>query len=61
MPLIQVDMFQGRSDQQVKVFVEELTATTCRVLGCKAEDVSIIVRDVPPSRWATGGVPCENA
>ncbi len=60
MPLIQVDMFEGRSDELVRVFVEELTATTCRILGCKAEHVSIIVRDVPPSRWATGGVPWEN-
>ena len=55
MPLIQVDMFEGRSDEQVKVLMQELTATTCRILGCKAEHVSIIVRDVPASRWATGG------
>lgn len=60
MPLIQVDMFEGRGDEQVKALMEELTATTCRVLGCKAEDVSIIVRDVPRSRWSTGGVPWKN-
>ena len=56
MPLIQVDMFAGRSEPQVRALVEALTDTTCRVLGCRAEDVSIIVRDVPASRWATGGV-----
>ena len=56
MPLIQVDMFEGRSDEQVQLLMEALTDTTSRVLGCKAENVSIIVRDVPPARWATGGV-----
>ncbi|MBS0367071.1 MAG: tautomerase family protein [Proteobacteria bacterium] len=55
MPLIQVDMFAGRTDEQVRRLVEELTAATCRALGCKAEDVSILVREVSPSRWATGG------
>lgn len=55
MPLIQIDMFEGRTDQQVRELVEALTAATCGVLECKAEHVSIIVRDVSPSRWATGG------
>lgn len=57
MPLIQIDIFEGRTDEQVRRLVQELTAATCRVLECKAEHVSIIVRDVPPSRWATGGAP----
>ena len=61
MPLIQVDMFEGRSDEQVKIFMEALTATTCRVLGCNAKDVSIICRELPPSRWATGGVAWDKA
>ncbi|MBS0365747.1 MAG: tautomerase family protein [Proteobacteria bacterium] len=56
MPLIQVDMFKGRSEEQIREFVAAITLTTCRVLGCSAGDVSIIVRDIPRSRWATGGV-----
>jgi 4-oxalocrotonate tautomerase len=55
MPLIQVDMFEGRSDEQVQAYVQALTDTTCRLLGCTPEDVTIIFRDVPRSRWATGG------
>lgn len=55
MPLIQIDIFEGRTEERVRELVEALTAATCRVLACKPEHVSIIVRDVSPSRWATGG------
>ncbi len=55
MPLIQVDMFAGRTDDQVQAYVQALTDATCRLLGCVPEDVNIIVRDVPRARWSTGG------
>jgi len=55
MPLIQVDMFEGRTDDQIQEYVQALTDSTCRLLGCIPEDVNIIVRDVPRSRWSTGG------
>ena len=55
MPLIQVDMFEGRTDEQIQMYAQALTDTTCRLLGCVAEEVTIILRDVPRSRWSTGG------
>jgi len=55
MPLIQVDMFEGRTDEQIKIYVRALTDTTCQLLGCTPEDVTIILRDVPRSRWSIGG------
>lgn len=55
MPMIQVDMFEGRSDEQVREYAQALTDATCRILGCAPLDVTIILRDVPRSRWATGG------
>ena len=56
MPLIQVDMFEGRTDEQVQAYCHALTDATCRLLGCTAADVTIVLRDVPRSRWSTGGV-----
>jgi len=60
MPLIQVDMFEGRTDEQVRAYVRALTDTTCRLLGCSAGDVTIILRDVPRSRWSSGGALCSD-
>lgn len=56
MPLIHVEMFEGRTDAVKREFVEVVTRETCRVLKCAPDAVTIIMRDVKKSDWATGGV-----
>ncbi|MEK7435366.1 MAG: 4-oxalocrotonate tautomerase [Pseudomonadota bacterium] len=56
MPLIQVDMFDGRSPEFKREFVDGLTRETCRLLKCEPAAVQIILRDVKKSDWATAGV-----
>jgi len=58
MPLIQVDMFEGRTPEIKREFVEAVTRETCRVLKCEPGAVQIILRDVKKSDWASGGVLC---
>ncbi|MBH0238821.1 4-oxalocrotonate tautomerase [Methylobrevis albus] len=56
MPHITVQMFPGRSIEQKRALVAELTRTTCAVLGCGPGAVSIILSDVAPHDWAEAGV-----
>jgi 4-oxalocrotonate tautomerase len=56
MPLIQVAMFEGRTPEVKREFVEAITRETCRVLKCQPAAVEIILRDVKKSDWASGGV-----
>ena len=56
MPLIQVDMFEGRNSETKREFVEAITRETCRVLKCQPSAVDIVMRDVKKSDWASGGV-----
>lgn len=56
MPLIQVDMFEGRSTEIKREFVEGITRETCRLLKCEPAAVQIILRDVKKSDWASAGV-----
>ena len=56
MPLIQVQMFEGRTPEIKREFVEAITRETCRVLKCEPDAVEIILRDVKKSDWASGGV-----
>src|SRR3972149_6025097 len=43
MPLIQVDMFEGRSPEIKREFVEGITRETCRLLTCEPGAVQIIM------------------
>ena len=56
MPLIQVEMFEGRTPEVKREFVEAITRETCRVLKCQPAAVEIIMRDVKKSDWASVGV-----
>ncbi len=55
MPNITVQMFPGRPPEKRRELVEELTKTTCAVLGCSPGAVQVILVDVDPSNWAVGG------
>jgi 4-oxalocrotonate tautomerase len=49
-------MFEGRTPEIKREFVEAITRETCRVLKCEPGAVEIIMRDVKKSDWASGGV-----
>jgi 4-oxalocrotonate tautomerase len=55
MPIIQVHLFEGRSPEQKRAFVKEVTEATCRTLDCGAEAVDIVLVEVKREHWATGG------
>ena len=55
MPLVTVDMWEGRTVEQKKLLVEGITSVMTDKLGIPPEAVTIMIRDVPKHNWATGG------
>ena len=55
MPMIRVEMFAGRTPQQKRTLVRELTDATCRALGCPQDAVQIILTDIAKDDWAESG------
>lgn len=55
MPTINVQMFEGRSAEQKREFVQAVTEAACRTLGCQPASVDIIIQDVSRANWASGG------
>ena len=55
MPTYHVEMFEGRSPEQKKKLVEEVTRVTAETLGCSPEAVDIIIIEVKRENWSTGG------
>ena len=54
MPVVIVEMWDGRTIDQKKVIVEGITAVFGKI-GVPPEAVHIIINDVPKHNWATGG------
>ena len=54
MPVVIVEMWEGRSVEQKKQLVEGITSTFVQI-GVPAEALHIIIKDNPKHNWASGG------
>lgn len=55
MPIIHVQLFEGRSNAQKREFAEVVTRETCRILNTTPESVDILFSEIKKSDWATSG------
>ncbi|HEY4296950.1 MAG TPA: 4-oxalocrotonate tautomerase [Paraburkholderia sp.] len=55
MPTFHIELFEGRTLEQKRQFVEAITRATCDSLGVEPNSVAIILTDVKRENWATGG------
>lgn len=54
MPVVIVEMWEGRTVEQKKQLVEGITSSFAKI-GTPPEAVHIILKDNPKHNWATGG------
>ena len=55
MPMITINIKQGRTKDQKAQLVKEMTAAIVRVLGSKAESVRIVIHEEPEENLAHSG------
>ncbi len=55
MPVIRVEMFKGRTPEQKRAMVREVTDAFVRTAGGRPEAVHVIITDVEKSDWAIAG------
>jgi len=56
MPTIRVELFEGRTPEQKRNLVAALTDAAVKTLGGSPESVDVLLFDIKPSDWSTGGV-----
>ena len=56
MPMIRLEMFPGRTPEQKRDFVREVTRLAAETLKCKPESVDVVITEIPKSHWAKGGL-----
>ena len=54
MPVVTVEMWEGRTIEQKKQLVAGITSAM-ESIGVPSEAVHIIIKDIPKHNWATGG------
>ena len=56
MPLVIVKMLEGRSAEQKRRLVREITEVVVKYTGAPEEQVDVLVEDYPRENWAKAGV-----
>ena len=55
MPIIRIEMFEGRSVEQKRACAEAVTQAWCATCGSTPAMVTVVFSDVAKSDWATAG------
>ena len=54
MPIIQISMVEGRSDEQIRALIRGVTQAAVDAIGAPIDTVKVIVTEVKPSHWGSG-------
>ncbi|WP_028309262.1 2-hydroxymuconate tautomerase [Desulfitibacter alkalitolerans] len=55
MPIVRVDMLEGRTTEQKRVLVEKITEAVCTSVGVPPERVTVVIQDVPKTNLGSAG------
>jgi 4-oxalocrotonate tautomerase len=56
MPLVEVTLAEGRSPEQLRALIGNLTRAVVEAVQVPDESVRVILREVPATHWAAGDV-----
>ena len=56
MPIVRIDMWPGRSREQKKALIRNVTDAVVESIGCPEQAVEVLLYEVDKSDWAAGGV-----
>ena len=56
MPFIDVSIAEGRTPEQVRALIHELTLAAHRAVDAPIDNIRVVIREVPHEHWAAGDV-----
>ncbi|MBA4493561.1 4-oxalocrotonate tautomerase [Paenactinomyces guangxiensis] len=57
MPIVNIQILQGRPEEKVKEVISNVTEVICTTLDVPEETVRVLVSEVPTTHWGIGGTP----
>lgn len=55
MPIIQIQVLEGRAQEQIRDLIADVTDAAVKNLGVKPEQVRVLVTEVANTHWGVGG------
>ena len=55
MPIIQIHMIEGRTNEQKEAVIREVTEAMVRAVGTPKESVRVLIHEMPKQHFGIGG------
>jgi|JI6StandDraft_1071083.scaffolds.fasta_scaffold2840664_1 4-oxalocrotonate tautomerase len=55
MPFAQIQIMEGRSEDQKRAIIEKVTAALVEAVGAPIETVRVIITEIPKAHWGIAG------
>jgi len=55
MPIAQIYLMEGRTDEQKRLAIEKVTQALVEALGSPPEQVRVLIHDLPGTNWGIAG------
>lgn len=55
MPFAQIQIMEGRSEDQKRAVIEKVTAALVEAVGAPIETVRVIITEIPKAHWGIAG------
>lgn len=56
MPIVTIQLLEGRTDEQKKALVEKVTEAVAETTNASKDRVSVIIQEMSPNHFGVGGV-----
>lgn len=56
MPLVNIKLIEGRTDEQLKALVKEVTDTVEKTTNADRNAISVVLEEMKPTHYGVGGV-----
>ncbi|KRK73283.1 hypothetical protein FD02_GL001141 [Lacticaseibacillus nasuensis JCM 17158] len=56
MPLVHIDLIEGRTPEQLRAMVQDVTAAIAKNTGAPKEHIHIVLNEMKKEHYAVGGV-----
>ena len=57
MPIIHVNLIEGRPKEKIAEVIENITKTVSETLDAPVENVRVLVTEIPKTHWGKAGKP----
>jgi len=59
MPIVQVNMMAGRTDQQKEAMIRKVTDAVMEAVSAPEQNVTVLINEIPKSEFGIGGQTAE--